>query len=135
MNEKKLVILKGALPPANPLSPALIYENLVFISGQTSRDLITREPLLGDIKQETEQVINNIQQLLEAAGSSLDCVLKTTVYITDKSYSDEMNKIYEAKFPGPVRPARSTIVTAKVGDAKIEIEAIGYIPKEKNQAE
>ena len=129
MSEKKLISVKGAAAPTAPLSPALTYENLVFVSGQIARDLVSGASLFGGIREETEQVLKNVRQLLEAAGSSMDCVLKTTVFITEKSYFEDMNKVYEKEFSASVKPARSTIVTTLAGDAKVEIEAIAYIPK------
>ena len=111
-----------------PLSRAVCYGSLVFVSGTVSEDIETRKPLLGTIESETEQIIKNIEVILKAAGSSLDCVLKTQVFLSDVKYFQQMNDVYRKFFPHDP-PARSTIGIILAGDYKLEIEAVAYIPE------
>jgi 2-iminobutanoate/2-iminopropanoate deaminase len=126
-NEKQVISVKGADAPASPLSPAISYGNLIFVSGTVSMDLVTRKPLPGTIEEETEQVIKNIETLLKQAGSSLDCVLKVTVFLPDIKDFAKMNGVYRKYFPN-MPPARSTVGIQLAGPSKVEIEAIAYKP-------
>jgi len=129
MNRKKLIIkIKQNDTPALPLSLAVQYGSLIFLSGTVSTDLETGEPLLGTVEFETERIIKNIETILEAAGSSLDCVLKTQVFLTDISYFQKMNEVYRIYFPQD-QPARSTVGIKLAGDYKLEIEAVAYVPE------
>jgi len=125
--KQKLVNIKGAASGNFPLSPALAFGNLLFVSGHVSKDMRTGKPVLGDVKVETEQIIKNIEELLKEAGSSLDCVLKTTVFITREEYFADMNEVYSRMFSG-TKPTRSTVIVGLAGPFKVEIEAIAYIP-------
>lgn len=111
-----------------PLSHAVQYGSLLFLSGNVSVEPYTRQPLLGTVEQETEQIIRNIEVILKAAGSSLDCVLKTQIFLTDISYFDAMNQVYSRFFPHNP-PARSTFGIQLAGPYKLEIEATAYIPE------
>ena len=111
-----------------PLSRAVCYGSLVFVSGTVSEDIETRKPLLGTIESETEQIIKNIEVILKAVGSNLDCVLKTQVFLSDTKYFQQMNDVYRKFFPHDP-PARSTIGIKLAGDYKLEIEAVAFIPE------
>jgi 2-iminobutanoate/2-iminopropanoate deaminase len=121
----KVIEIPGSAPMEVPLSHGRCYGDLIFTSGQVSKDLLTGKALPGMIEDETEQVLKNIKVVLEAAGSSLECVLKTTVFLTSHNDFARMNKVYEKFFPG-VKPARSAIIIGLAGDYKIEIEVIAY---------
>ena len=125
--KKRIIRLKENENIGLPYSLAVRYDSLVFVSGNVSLDLETRKPLLGTIEFETEQVLKNIETILRSAGSGLDCVLKTQVFLTDIKYFQPMNEIYRRFFPHDP-PARSTFGIQLAGDYKIEIEAIAYIP-------
>jgi len=127
MVEKKVIHVEGAATPTAPLSPAVSFGSLVFISGQVSRDLKTGDPHLGTIEEETEQVLKNIANILKQADSSPSCVLKTTVFLRDMKDFPKMNEIYSKHFPGE-KPTRSTVGAALAGEYKVEIEAIAFIP-------
>ena len=127
MEEKKVIRIKGSAPSEVPISPAISFGSFLFISGQVSRDLKKGERVFGTIEEETEQTLKNIETILEEAGSSPDCVLKTTVFLRDMRDFPKMNEVYKKHFPGE-KPARSAVEVTLFSDYKVEIEAIAYIP-------
>ncbi len=107
-----------------PYSQAVKTQGWVFCSGQIPLDPVSMELIAGDIRAQTERVLLNLQAVLEAAGSSLQKVVRTTVYLADMADFAAMNEVY-AKFFGESRPARSTVQAARLPrDARIEIDAI-----------
>ncbi len=107
-----------------PYSQAILTGDFIFISGQVPIDPKTGEMIVGSIKDQTKQVLENVKAVLEAAGSSLDQVVKTTVFLQDMNDFAQMNEVYASYF-NPPYPARSTIQVARLPrEAKIEIEAI-----------
>jgi len=107
-----------------PYSQAVKINGLVFASGQIPLDPATMQMVEGDIRAQTERVLNNLKAVFEAAGSSLEKVARTTVYLADMADFTAMNEVY-AKFFGATRPARSTVQAARLPrDARIEIDAI-----------
>jgi len=127
MGERRTVEIQGTVPLDVPVARAVSYGSLVFVSGTCSMDMETGQLLLGSIEEETEQVLKNIEAILKEAGSSLNCVLKTTVFLTDTKYFDGMNRVFKRYF-SEQKPARTTVGIQFPGDFKIEIEAIAYIP-------
>jgi 2-iminobutanoate/2-iminopropanoate deaminase len=124
----KEAILSAAAPaPVGPYSQAVKVGPLLFCSGQIPLDAAGNKIVGGSAAKETEQVLQNLQAVLEAAGARMDQVVKTTVFMTDLNDFKFMNQVYEKFFPG-VPPARSTVQVMKLPrDAKIEIEAIAVI--------
>ena len=119
-------IIQTAQAPAaiGPYSQAIKANGLIFCSGQIPLDPATMQIIEGDIKAQTERVLLNAQAVLEAAGSSLSRVVKTTVFIKDMNDFAEMNAVY-GKFFDASKPARSTVEVARLPrDVKIEIEVI-----------
>jgi 2-iminobutanoate/2-iminopropanoate deaminase len=107
-----------------PYSQAVKTQGWIFCSGQIPLDPVSMELIAGDIRAQTERVLLNLQAVLEAAGSSLQKVVRTTVYLADMADFAAMNEVY-AKFFGESRPARSTVQAARLPrDARIEIDAI-----------
>jgi 2-iminobutanoate/2-iminopropanoate deaminase len=105
-----------------PYSQAIISGDLVFASGQVALDPATGALVDGGVSEQTEQVLRNVQSVLEEAGSGLDRVLKTTVFLTDLGSFGAMNEVYARHFTAPY-PARSTIeVSALPAGAAVEIE-------------
>ena len=102
------VFVKGHAAPSAPYSPAIIEGNLVFVSGQGPLDPKTGEYLKGDVTSETRQVFENIKAILEAAGTSMEKVLKVNVYLRDINDFGAMNEVYKTVFTQPF-PARTTI--------------------------
>lgn len=109
---------------AGPYSHAVVHDGLVFCSGQIPLDPATGELVTGDIALQTERVLDNLATVLTAAGSGLDRVLKTTVFLADIADFAAMNAAYARRFADH-RPARSTIgVAALPRGARVEIECI-----------
>lgn len=110
-----------------PYSIANIYNNIIFLSGQLPVNVSSGELIIGDVKKATEQILKNASEILEEAGSSLDNVLKTTVFLKNMDNFNEMNEIY-AKYFKDNPPARSAFQVAKLPkDVDVEIEFIAYL--------
>ncbi len=110
-----------------PYSQAVKANGFVFVSGQIPIDPNTGQFIAGGIAEQTEQVLKNLAALLEAAGSGLDCVMKTTVFMADMEDFAVMNEIY-GKFFTDDPPARATVQAARLPrDARVEIEAIALV--------
>ena len=114
----------GAPKAIGPYSQAIKASGIVYASGQIPLDPATMQIVEGGIREQTERVMNNLSEVLKAAGSSLDKVVKTTVYLADLSDFAEMNETY-GRFFGEVPPARSTVEVARLPrDVRIEIDVI-----------
>jgi 2-iminobutanoate/2-iminopropanoate deaminase len=112
-----------------PYSQAIKVGEFVYTSGQVAIDPATGEFIGGGIAEQTERVLNNVAAVLEAAGSSLDQVVKTLVFLADMNDFSAMNEVYGKFFTG-APPARSTVQAARLPkDALIEIEAVALITK------
>jgi reactive intermediate/imine deaminase len=121
------ILTPNAPKPAGHYSQAVVHNGLVYVAGQVSVDPKTGEKRLESIEVQTEQTLKNLSEVLKAAGSELNKVLKMTVYISDASYWDAVNKVY-AKVLGDHRPARAIIPVGDLGEGfKIEIEAIATL--------
>ena len=123
-------VLSEALPrPVGPYVPGMIFERLVFVSGQGATDPATGQLAGDDVETQTEQVLQNVRAILEAAGSRMDCVLRCGVFLTDMAEFPRMNAVYERMFAGH-RPARTTVEVAALPHAglKVEIDAVAYLP-------
>ncbi|MGA1368137.1 MAG: RidA family protein [Blastocatellia bacterium] len=107
-----------------PYSQAVRANGLLFVSGQIPLDPATMEVVDGGIEAQTRQVLTNLRAVLEAAGSSFDQVVRTTIFLADLVDFAAVNAIYAEAF-GSTRPARSTIQAARLPrDVRIEIDAI-----------
>ncbi len=123
-------VLSDKLPkPAGPYSPGVVYEGLLFVSGQGAIDPVTGRLAGPDVEIQTEQVLRNIASILEAAGSGLQHVLRCGVFLTDISEFPKMNAVYARMF-GANRPARTTVQVAALPspELRVEIDAVAYIP-------
>ncbi len=123
MPSKKVIPVSMVEPENLPYSRIVEYGDLIFVTGIVSSNYITGKPTYGDINSETVNALENLGRVLEEAGSSLDNILKTTVFLSNKSDFHAMNDKYRQFFQKDP-PARSTIVVNLVGDYKVEIEAI-----------
>jgi 2-iminobutanoate/2-iminopropanoate deaminase len=118
----------GAPAPVGPYVQALSHGGLLFVSGQSPLDPGSGALVEGGIESQTERVIANLRAVLEAGGSSLDRVLRTTVYLTDLSLFARVNEVYGRHFCGDPRPARVTLQAAALPlGAQIEIDAIAAL--------
>lgn len=125
--EREIIITENAPKAIGPYSQAVRIGNIVFCSGQIPINPLTGEFVSGGVAEQTEQVLKNLSAVLEAAGSSLQKVLKTTVFLADMNDFATMNEVYE-KFFGENKPARSTVQAARLPrDAKVEIECIAFV--------
>ena len=99
----------------------------MFVSGQIPTDPQTGQFVAGGITEQTEQVLKNLKAVLEASGSSLDKVVKTTVFLADMKEFPGMNEVYETFF-SEAPPARATVAAAGLPrDARVEIEAVALV--------
>jgi 2-iminobutanoate/2-iminopropanoate deaminase len=125
-------IIKTELAPnaIGPYSQAVRANGFVFCSGQIPLDPQTGQFVEGGIRAQTEQVLRNLMAVLEAAGTSLDRVVKTTVFLSNLNDFGAMNEVY-ARFFDENCPARSTVEASRLPrDARVEIEAIALAGKE-----
>ena len=122
-------VLSDKLPkPVGPYVPGMMFERLIFVSGQGATDPATGTLAGPDIETQTEQVLNNVAAILDAAGSSLQHVLRCGVFIVDMREFQQMNAVYERMFAGH-RPARTTVQVAAlpVPGLRVEIDAVAYV--------
>jgi len=122
------VVETGDAPRAiGPYSQAIVAGGMIFASGQIPTDPATGQFVAGGIGEQTEQVIKNLSAVLEAGGSSLARVVKTTVFLADMNEFTQMNDVY-ARFFAEQPPARATVQAARLPrDARVEIEAIALV--------
>lgn len=126
---KEAVTTQSAPKAIGPYSVGIRVSPWVFCSGQAGINPSTGELVQGGIEAETRQTLTNLKNVLEAAGSSLDMVVKTTVFLRDIADFTRMNAVY-AEFFGATPPARSTIQAAALPKgAAVEIEAIAILAK------
>jgi 2-iminobutanoate/2-iminopropanoate deaminase len=121
---RQRVQTKNAPAAIGPYSQAIKANGFVFVSGQIPIDPHTGEFVAGGIAEQTARVLKNLTAVLEAAGSSLEQVVKTTVFLADMKEFSGMNEVYATFFPSP-SPARATVAAAGLPrDARVEIEAV-----------
>jgi len=124
---KKVIQTEKAPKPIGPYSQAIRAGNFIFLSGQIPIDPKTGELVKGDIRQQTQQILENIRGVLESQGLGMQDVVKVNIFLKDMGNFNEMNEVYATYFPA-TPPARSTVGVAKLPrNAEIEIEAIAYI--------
>ena len=124
--EKSVISTKNAPAAIGPYSQAIKVGNLVFVSGQIPIVPATGEILRGDIKLQTRQALENLKHIMEAAGSYLDNVVKTTVFMKDLNDYTEINDVYKEFFSNKP-PARAAIQAARLPrDVGVEIEAVAF---------
>ena len=125
--EKKIINTKNAPAAIGPYSQAVKVGNLLFTSGQMPVDPNTGIMVTDDIKKATERSLENIKAILEEAGTSLDKVIKTTVFIKDMNDFSSVNEVY-GKYFIKNQPARSCVEVARLPkDCRVEIEVIAIV--------
>ena len=126
---RQIVQTKQAPDAIGPYSQAVIANGFVFTSGQIPIDPATGQFVSGGIAEQTQQVLKNLKAVLEAAGSGLEEVVKTTVYLADMQDFTAMNEVY-ATFFGAEPPSRSTVQAARLPrDARVEIDVVALAGK------
>ncbi len=114
--------------PIGPYSPGIVFDRLVFVSGQGATDPTTGKLAGLDVETQTEQVFRNMRAILEAAGSGLDKVLRCGVFLVDMRDFAQMNVVYARVF-GDHRPARTTVQVASLPmpGLRVEIDCIAHV--------
>jgi 2-iminobutanoate/2-iminopropanoate deaminase len=124
---RDIVLTDRGPKPIGPYSQAVRVNGFLFVSGQIAIDPKTGEMAGADVAAQTERTLENVKGILEAAGSNLHHVVKTTVFLKDMNEFTAMNEVY-ARFFGTAPPARSTVQVARLPkDASVEIEVIAAI--------
>ena len=127
MTVREIIQTASAPQAIGPYSQAVKTNGLVFASGQIPIDPTTGQFVAGGIEEQTEQVLKNLSAVLEAAGSGLNRVIKTTVFLADMQEFSAMNDVY-GRFFNQDPPARATVEASRLPrDAKVEIEAIALV--------
>lgn len=127
--EKKMqpILTPNAPAPGGHYAQAIVHGDFVFVAGQLPIDPVTGEKCLGEIEEQTLLTLRNLEAILVAAGSDLNKVIKTTVFISDISLWGRVNTVY-AQFFGDWRPARSVVPVSELHYGfKIEIEAVAAL--------
>ena len=121
---REVISTPNAPQAIGPYSQAIRANGFIFVSGQIPVDPATQKIIEGGVAQQTEQVIRNLEAILKAAGSSLEKVVRTGVFLKDMGEFAAMNDIYERFFPQS-SPARSTVEVARLPkDVRVEIDCI-----------
>lgn len=124
---QEIISTENAPGAIGPYSQAVKAGNMIFVSGQIPINPKTGEFVSGDIHEQTSQVLRNLSAILDAAGSSLNHVVKTTVFLTDMNDFSAMNAVYSEFFIDN-KPARATVEAARLPrDARVEIECIAVV--------
>ncbi len=124
---KEIVTTENAPGAIGPYSQAIKAGGVVYCSGQIPIDPQTGEFVSQIVSEQTEQVLKNLSEVLNAAGTSLDNVVKTTVFLADMNDFVEMNEVY-SRFFSDNKPARATVQAARLPrDAKVEIDCIAVV--------
>lgn len=121
---REVIATQNAPQAIGPYSQAIRANGFIFVSGQIPVNPATQQIVEGGVVKQTEQVLTNLEAILKAAGSGMDKVVRTGVFLKDMSEFAAMNDVYARFFPQPA-PARSTVEVARLPkDVRVEIDAI-----------
>ncbi len=122
---KKIITTTNAPAPIGPYNQAVLSGNTLYTSGQIALNPKTGELILGDIKTETKQVMENMKAVLKAANMTFDNVIKSSIFISDMNNFSEINAIYGSYFDYTNAPARETVEVARLPkNVNVEISMI-----------
>jgi 2-iminobutanoate/2-iminopropanoate deaminase len=125
VSPRRIIATDGAPSAIGPYSQAVVAAGFVHCSGQIALDPASGELVEGGVRAETERVLENLRTVLEAAGSSLERVVKCTVYLVDMGEFAAMNEVYARHFHEPSAPARATVAVAALPrGARVEIDCM-----------
>lgn len=128
MLDHRIVSTTDAPAAIGPYSQAVVAGDLVFCSGQIALDPATGEVVAGDVRVQARQVLRNLSGVLAAAGSGMDLVVKTTVFLADLADYGAVNEVYATFFPGEKPPARAAVAVARLPrDARVEIDCVALL--------
>jgi 2-iminobutanoate/2-iminopropanoate deaminase len=128
--KKEVIIPAGGAKPVAPYSPGIRFGELVFTSGQIGLDPASGKIVEGGVTAQAQQALKNLKAVLEAAGSDLEQVLKTTVFLNDMNDYGAINEVYAGFFQGDP-PARSAVQVAGLPlGALVEVEAVAVVKPE-----
>jgi 2-iminobutanoate/2-iminopropanoate deaminase len=122
--KKETIATEHAPRPGGAYSQGIRWGDLIFTAGQVAVDPATGKPVEGGLREQARQVLQNVKAVLEAGGSSLDAVVKTTCFLADLADFAAFNEVYREFFPSDP-PARSTVGAALISPWMVEVEAIG----------
>lgn len=129
MINKETIHPESAPIPAGPYSPALKVGSMVFVSGQTPEKPGSDELVEGGIREQTVQVMENINNILAAAGCTMDNVVRVNAHLLDINDFGEYNEVYKTYFNKPY-PARTTVQSVIPGGGLVEVDVIAILPKD-----
>ena len=125
---KKIIKTKNAPLPIGPYNQAVAVGNLVYTAGQIAIDPKTNTIVYGSVHEQTRIILQNLESILKAAGSSLKKVVKTTVFLKNMDDFSAMSEVYKEFFDEKTAPARSTIEVARLPkDVAVEIEVVAAV--------
>jgi 2-iminobutanoate/2-iminopropanoate deaminase len=125
--EKKVILTQNAPQPIGPYSQAVAFGNLLFCSGQIPLDPVSGQIVGSDVQTQAKRVLESMKAVVEAGGSQLDQVIKTTIFLKDMNDFPKVNEVY-SQFFTQNPPARSTVEVARLPkDVLVEIECIAAI--------
>ena len=128
MQDITIVSTEDAPQAIGPYSQAVVHGGTVYCSGQIALDPKTMEIIQGGVEAQTKQVLENLTHVLEAAGSGMDRVLKTTVYVKSMDEFAAMNAVYGEFFSAERPPARATVEVARLPkDVRVEIDCVAIL--------
>jgi len=124
---KKVISTENAPTPLGAYNQAIITGNLIFVSGQIPLDPATGQVVVGNFKEHCKRVLENLKAIVESAGSNVENIVKTNVYLTDLSKFSEVNEVY-AEFFRSDPPARAAVEVSKLPlGVDIEIECVAEL--------
>jgi len=120
------VITYDAPLPAGHYSQAIVADNMIFVSGQIPVTPLTGDKITGTVSEQTKLTLNNVLNIVKAAGGSLNTIVRTNIFISDINDWEEINRVY-ADFFGSHQPARTIVQVANLyHNSKVEIEAVAF---------
>ncbi len=125
---KKIITTTKAPAPIGPYNQAVVAGNMLFVSGQIPLNPETGELISGNIKLETEQVMENLKAILEEAGATFENVVKSSIFLSDMNTFAEVNAVYGTYFEEATAPARETVEVANLPKfVNVEISVVAFL--------
>ena len=128
---RKIIQTDQAPKPVGPYNQAIVANGMIFVAGQISIDPQANQIVHGDdVSQQTQQVMRNLEAVLQAAGSTWEDVVKTTIFLADLADFDAVNAVYGRYFNPDTAPARACVEVSRLPkDVRVEIDCIAVIPE------